>query len=197
MFTGIIQQTGLFRGFRGGKTEMEIEAPGLAGRVDIGGSVAVDGVCLSVVRRDGPRLVFNLSKETLARTTLGSLRVEARLNLELPLTLADPVGGHLMSGHIDFVTKVTRVVPKRPGLRLIFALPAAQRPFFIPQGSVGINGVSLTVAAISPASFETELIPVTLDKSSLSHPRAGDAVNVECDMIGKYVYNWMTPKALR
>lgn len=197
MFTGIIQQVGRFRGFRGGKTEMEIEAPGLAGRVDIGGSVAVDGVCLSIVRREGPRLVFNLSKETLARTTLGSLRVDARLNLELPLTLADPLGGHLMSGHIDFMTKVTRVMPKHPGRRLVFALPAAQRRFFIPQGSVGINGVSLTVAVIGPASFETELIPVTLDKSGLALLRAGDAVNVECDMIGKYVYNWMTPKALR
>jgi riboflavin synthase len=195
MFTGIVQYAGKFVGFREGRTEMAVEAVIPAGKIGHGGSVAVDGVCLSLVKAEGRTLVFNLAQETLARTTLGGLRPGARLNLELPLTLADPLGGHLMSGHIDFTTKTVSVTPKRPGRRLVFSLPAAQRKFFIPKGSVGINGVSLTVAALGPATFEVELIPVTLDKSNLTDLRAGDAVNIECDMIGKYVYNFTSGRS--
>jgi riboflavin synthase len=190
MFTGIVQQSGLFRGLARGKTEFLVEAPGLD--VAIGGSVAVEGVCLSLIRREAGVLAFNLAQETLARTTLGRLRPEARLNLELPLTLSAPLGGHLMSGHVDFVGKLQRVQAKAPGRRLVFGLPAEFRPYFIPKGSVAISGVSLTVAALSPASFEVELIPVTLDKSNLVSLRAGAEVNVECDMLGKYVYNWVS-----
>ena len=190
MFTGIVQHSGRFRGFAKGKTELLVEAPGLA--VEIGGSVAVDGVCLSVIRREPAVLVFNLSQETLSRTTLGRLKPEARLNLELPLTLSAPLGGHLMSGHVDFVGTLKRVQAKAPGKRLVFGLPAEFRPYFIPKGSVAINGVSLTVAALGRTAFEVELIPVTLDKSNLASLRPGEEVNVECDMVGKYVYNWIS-----
>jgi riboflavin synthase len=189
MFTGIIQYEGRFAGFRGGHGGMAVEAAIPAGRLASGGSIAVNGVCLTLVRIEGGVFHFDLSRETLARTTLGELRPGARLNLELPLTLADPLGGHLMSGHVDFTAKTVRVVPHRPGRRLVFALPPAQRKYFIPQGSVGVNGVSLTVAALGSSTFEVELIPETLDRSNLSALRAGDPVNVECDMIGKYVYN--------
>ncbi len=189
MFTGIIQNQGRFGGFREGRTVLAVEASIPESRLAPGGSIAVDGVCLTLTRRDGGNLIFDLSQETLARTTLGGLRPGARLNLELPLTLADPLGGRLVSGHIDFTAKTLRSTPKHPGLRLAFALPAAQRKYFIPKGSVAVNGVSLTVAALGPSSFEVELIPATLDKSNLSSLRAGDPVNVECDMIGKYVYN--------
>jgi riboflavin synthase len=190
MFTGIVQHSGRLRGFAKGKTELLVEAPGLP--VEIGGSVAVDGVCLSVIRREDKILAFNLSQETLARTTLGRSKPEALLNLELPLTLSSPLGGHLMSGHVDFVGTLKRVQPKSPGRRLVFGLPLEFRPYFIFKGSVAINGVSLTVAALGPSTFEVELIPVTLHKSNLSSLRPGAAVNVECDMVGKYVYNWIS-----
>jgi riboflavin synthase len=190
MFTGIVQHSGRFRGFAKGKTELLVEASGLT--VEIGGSVAVDGVCLSLIRREGARLAFNLSQETLARTTLGRIKPEARLNLELPLTLSAPLGGHLMSGHVDFVGTLKRVQAKAPGKRLVFGLPAEFRPYFIPKGSVAVNGVSLTVAALGRTAFEAELIPVTLDKSNLSSLRPGAEVNVECDMVGKYIYNWIS-----
>ncbi|MDD8026418.1 MAG: riboflavin synthase [Acidobacteriota bacterium] len=189
MFTGIIQYEGRFAGFREGRRELTVEAAIPSGKLAPGGSVAVNGVCLTLVRTGNGVFHFNLSRETLARTTLGDWRPGARLNLELPLTLADPLGGHLMSGHVDFTTKLVRAVPRRPGRRLAFSLPAAQRKYFIPQGSVGIDGVSLTVAALGSSTFEVELIPETLDRSNLSALRAGDPVNVECDMIGKYVYN--------
>jgi riboflavin synthase len=190
MFTGIVQHSGRFRGFAKGKTELLVEAPVLA--VEIGGSVAVDGVCLSVIRREPAVLAFNISQETLSRTTLGRLKPDARLNLELPLTLSSPLGGHLMSGHVDFVGTLKRVQTKAPGKRLVFGLPAEFRPYFIPEGSVAINGVSLTVAALGRTAFEAELIPVTLDKSNLASIRPGAEVNVECDMVGKYVYNWIS-----
>jgi riboflavin synthase len=193
MFTGIIQRSGRFVGFGKGKTELLVEAPGLG--VEVGGSVAVDGVCLSVIRREAKTLVFNLSQETMSRTTFGRLKPGAALNIELPLTLAAPLGGHLMSGHVDFVGTLKRVLPKTPGRRLIFGLPAEFRPFFIPKGSVAVNGVSLTVAALGAATFEVELIPVTLDKSNLSALRPGSAVNIECDMVGKYVYNRISQSA--
>jgi riboflavin synthase len=185
-----LQSSGRFRGFAKGRTELLVEASGLA--VEIGGSVAVDGVCLSLVRREAALLAFNLSQETLSRTTLGRIRPEARLNLERPLTLSSPLGGHLMSGHVDFVGTLKRVQARAPGKRLIFGLPAEFRPYFIPKGSVAVNGVSLTVAALGRTTFEAELIPVTLDKSNLSSLRPGAEVNVECDMVGKYVYNWIS-----
>ena len=189
MFTGIIHHSGKLKGFGEGRKKLLVEAPGIAGSAGIGDSVAVDGVCLSVVRADGRLLTFDLSPETLSTTTLGSLPAGARLNLELPLTLQTPLGGHLMTGHVDFVVRVKRVTLRRPGRRLVFSLPPAYRPFFVIKGSVGVNGVSLTVAALGPAVFEAELVPVTLDKSNLSGLKPGSAVNVECDMVGKYVYN--------
>lgn len=192
MFTGIIAYSGRFSGYRQGKNVLALEAPALAGRLAVGGSLAVNGVCLSLVGIDGNRLAFNLSRETLDRTTLGSLRPGAELNLEIPLTLTAPLGGHLVSGHVDFKSRIVRVLPKKPGKRLTFALPRAYRPYFIPKGSVAVNGVSLTVAELGPAAFEVELIPITLDKSNLRSLKAGDEVNVECDMIGKYVYNLLT-----
>lgn len=195
MFTGIIQYEGRFAGLREGRTEMAVAAEIPADKVKLGGSVAVDGVCLTLVRREAGLLVFNLAQETLARTTLGGLRREAGLNLELPLTLADPLGGHLMSGHVDFTAKTARITPKRPGRRLVFSLPAAFRKFLVAKGSIGVNGVSLTVAALGASSFDVELIPATLDKSNLAALRAGDPVNVECDMIGKYVYNFTSGRS--
>jgi riboflavin synthase len=194
MFTGIVTHSGEFGGYGRGKTELAVRASGIADKTGTGGSISVDGVCLTVVRADRGTLVFDLSRETRERTTLGSLRPGARLNLELPLTLSDPLGGHLVTGHVDFTSKLVRSVARRPGRRLAFTLPPAYRPFLVPKGSVAVNGASLTVAAIGPASFEVELIPVTLDKSNLGALRAGAAVNVECDMIGKYVYNFFHGK---
>jgi riboflavin synthase len=192
MFTGIIHHSGVFKNFGLGKKEMAVDAPTLPAQIEVGESINVNGVCLSLVRREKHILFFNLSQETLLRTTMGTLRPGAVLNLELPLSLSSPLSGHLVAGHIDFKAKVLRMVAKKPGKRLALYLPSGFRPFFIPKGSVAVNGVSLTVAALGPSSFDVELIPVTLEKSNLTGLRPGDAVNVECDMIGKYVYNWIS-----
>jgi riboflavin synthase len=192
MFTGIIHHSGVFKGFRLGKKEMAVEAPTIPAQIGTGESVNVSGVCLSLIRRENRILFFNLSQETLQRTSLGALRPGAALNLELPLSLSSFLSGHLVAGHIDFKAKVLRMAARKPGKRLALSLPREFRPYFIPKGSVAVNGVSLTVASLGPSSFEVELIPVTLEKSNLTGLRAGDEVNVECDMIGKYVYNWIT-----
>jgi riboflavin synthase len=192
MFTGIISHRGLFRGYRRGRSEMTLEAPGLAAALRAGDSLAVNGVCLSLVAADRDELRFDLSRETLAKTTLGALKSGDRLNLELPLTLAAPLSGHLVSGHVDAVGKVLRVSSRPPGKRLAVAFPAALRPFIVPKGSVAVDGVSLTVAALGPASFEVELIPLTLTATNLGGLRGGGAVNLECDMVGKYVYNYLS-----
>ncbi len=192
MFTGIIHHSGVFKGFRLGKKEMAVEAPTIPAQIGTGESVNVSGVCLSLIRRENRILFFNLSQETLQRTTLGALRPGAALNLELPLSLSSFLSGHLLAGHIDFKAKVLRMAARKPGQRLALSLPREFRPYFIPKGSVAVNGVSLTVASLGPSSFEIELIPITLEKSNLTGLRTGDEVNVECDMIGKYVYNWIT-----
>jgi riboflavin synthase len=192
MFTGIIHHSGIFRGFRLGKKEMAVEAPTIPSQLEVGESVNVNGVCLSLIRKENRILYYNLSRETLQRTTLGSLRPGAVLNLELGLTLSTPLSGHLVAGHVDFTAKVLKMVSRKPGKRLTLSLPLEFRPYLIPKGSVAVNGVSLTVASLGPSSFDVELIPITLEKSNLTGLRTGDAVNVECDMIGKYVYNWIT-----
>jgi len=191
MFTGIISQIGHFKGFRQGKKEITVEAPSLSSRLDLGESLAVNGVCLSLVKKQKSLLFFSLSDETMSKTNLGSLRPGEVLNLELPLTLNTPLGGHLVTGHIDGQGKVEQIINKKNGSRLTISFRSEIRSYLIPQGSVAVNGVSLTIAALHQSSFQVELIPITLKSTNLSRLKRGDKVNLECDIIGKYVYNWL------
>ncbi len=192
MFTGIVSHQGRFLGYRRGRSEMTLEAPGLAAKLAAGDSVAVNGVCLTLAGADRDALRFDLSRETLAKSTLGALKSGACLNLELPLTLAAPLSGHLVSGHVDGVGTVARTSSRPPGKRVAVSFPAALRPFFVPKGSVAVDGVSLTIASLGPSSFEVELIPTTLATTNMGALRGGSRVNLECDMVGKYVYNWLS-----
>lgn len=194
MFTGIISHLGRFTTYRVGKEEMIIEAPEKILGLDLGASVNINGVCLSIIRKESKQVTFNLSEETLKKTTLGNCRRGDRLNLELPLTLSTPLSGHLVSGHIDRTEKVLRTITKKGGKRIGFSLSPEIRPFFIPKGSCAINGISLTVAALTATSFDVEVIPITLEETNLCDLKRGDTVNVESDMIGKYVYNWISKK---
>ncbi len=192
MFTGIIHHIGLFKEYRLGKQEMALEAPELFARLERGESLAVNGVCLSLVRKEKNALFFDLSKETLSRTNLGSLRRGDKLNLELSLTLSSPLSGHLVTGHVDSTGKVLSICKRDFGKRMSISFPGDLKPYFIPKGSVAVNGVSLTIAELKSSSLEVELIPITLDQSNLGHLKPGDKVNIECDIIGKYVYNWIS-----
>jgi len=192
MFTGIITHIGSFRDYRTGKREMAIEAGELASLLEIGDSLAVNGVCLSLTRKEKTILCFDLSKETLSRTSFGSLRRGDRLNLELSLTLSSPLSGHLVTGHIDSTGKVMAIQKRGAGKRMTISFPPDLRSFLILKGSVAIDGVSLTIAELKSLSFEVELIPITLNNSNLGLLKPGNIVNIECDMIGKYVYNWLS-----
>ena len=192
MFTGIISHTGIFKQYRNGKQQIVIEAPELVSQLEIGDSLAVNGVCLSLTRKDKNTLCFDLSEETLSRSTLGTLRRGEILNLELSLTLSSPLSGHLVTGHIDSTGKVTSIQTRGAGKRMTVSFPPELSPYFIAKGSVAVDGVSLTIAKLKSSSFEVELIPISLENSNLGHLRPGNTVNIECDIFGKYVYNWLS-----
>ncbi|MGB9907344.1 MAG: riboflavin synthase [Candidatus Saccharicenans sp.] len=193
MFTGIISHRGLFREYRKSRSELVIEVPEEVSRqLEKGQSLAVDGVCLTVTAIDNRHLTFNLSRETLAKTTLGQLPPGQELNLELPLTASSLLGGHLVTGHVDGIGQVLGVKLRRPGRRLKIRLERELRKFLVEKGSIAVNGVSLTVAGVAAGYFEVELIPATLQETNLGRLRPGDKVNLECDIIGKYVYNFIS-----
>jgi riboflavin synthase len=194
MFTGIIKHTGVFKGYRNGKREIGIDAPAVTDLLDLGESLAINGVCLSLVKKERDTLYFNLAEETLQQTTLGSLRPREHLNLELPLTLATPLSGHLVTGHVDGKGRIIKIQKRGEGRRLTVSLQPELRPFFVPKGSVALNGVSLTVADLGRSSFDVELIPLTMKDTNLNDLKTGDEVNIESDIIGKYVYNWSFQK---
>jgi riboflavin synthase len=191
MFTGIVEALGRVGavevGARGGR-RLQVAVPDEAGwRLAPGESVAVSGVCLTVVDVAPGRIAFDLAEETLRVTTLGGLGEGDPVNLERPLRLDGRLGGHLVLGHVDAVGQVTAVWPEGDGARLDVAVPARLRPFLIPKGSVAIDGVSLTVAALEEDAFGVALIPHTLAVTTLGQRRRGDPVNLEMDVIGKYV----------
>jgi riboflavin synthase len=190
MFTGIIEEVGIVRRVAGaGATRrLEIEASTTLEGSDLGASVAVNGVCLTVVERGGHGFAFDIGPETLERTALGRLVAGDRVNLERPLRLGAPLGGHLVLGHVDGVAVVSHVTRVESTARVGFTLPGPDlAPLLVPKGSVAVDGVSLTIAALDGESFEVMLIPYTLDATSLGRLGPGDAVNIETDVIGKYV----------
>jgi riboflavin synthase len=190
VFTGIVEELGAVLGLtRAGKVaRLEVEAAVTREGADTGGSIAVNGVCLTVVERRPAGFVFELGPETLVRTTLGGLAPGDRVNLERPLRFGGALGGHLVLGHVDGVGTVEEVTRVESTTRVRIALPGPElEPLLIPQGSVAVDGVSLTVAALGARSFEVMLIPHTLVVTTLGRLRPGRAVNIEADVIGKYL----------
>jgi riboflavin synthase len=152
-----------------------------------GGSVAVNGVCLTVTASGTGWFEASLGEETLRRTTLGALRAGDEVNLERPLRLGDPLGGHLVQGHVDGVVRVLERREEGAGARLRLSVPADLAACVVAQGSVTLDGVSLTVAARTPDAFEVMLIPETLRVTTLGTRCAGETVNLEVDLVGRYV----------
>ncbi len=190
MFTGIVEALGTVErlGSAGPGARLAIRVPEpLGAAITAGDSVAVSGVCLTVVEGSPTRLVFDLAAETLRVTTLGDLAPDDPVNLERPVRLGTPLGGHLVLGHVDGVGRVTAVEPEGAGRRATVEVPPGLRPLLIPRGSVAVDGVSLTVAGLTPDGFTVALIPHTLAVTTLGRWRPGVRVNVEADVIGKYV----------
>jgi riboflavin synthase len=190
MFTGIVEEVGTVRAMerRGDVARLELTARLALTGSEVGGSVAVNGVCLTVVATRPDGLAFEVGPETLARTTLGRTRPGDTVNLERPLRFGAAVGGHLVLGHVDGLGTVEDVTRVESTARVRIALPGpALAPLLIPQGSVAVDGVSLTIAALEALAFEVMVIPHTLAVTSLGWLAPGQAVNIETDVIGKYL----------
>lgn len=191
MFTGIIQELGEVAslGRRGGSMRMEISCAKVLEGARPGDSIAVNGVCLTADDLRPGRVAMDVGEETFRRTTLGALRPGARVNLEPALRLGQPLGGHIVSGHVDATAAVRSVAPETTQTVVSFELPEALRPLVAPKGSIAIDGVSLTVGAVSAAAFSVYLIPHTVAHTTLLDRRPGDRVNLEADVLARYVHN--------
>ena len=189
MFTGIVETLATVRDVvpEGPGRRLVVDASWPSGEAAVGDSVAVNGVCLTIVARDGGLNEFQAGPETLARTNLGELRPGERVNLERALLPTTRVGGHFVQGHVD---GVARVVARRREQDWDFVDFTAERSLtdqMVPKGSVAVDGVSLTLVSVSPSSFSVMLIPHTLAHTTLGRRAIGDTVNVETDILGKYV----------
>ncbi|HEV7614473.1 MAG TPA: riboflavin synthase [Steroidobacteraceae bacterium] len=199
MFTGIITATGLVTSLadRGGDLELGVDTTAGAAALDlhriaIGDSVSVEGTCLTVTRKEGMRFYADVSRETLVKTTLGTLRPGSRVNLEPSLRAGDALGGHMVSGHVDAVGTLRTRVQDARSWRMEFELPVSLMRFVAAKGSVCVNGVSLTVNKVDGSRFDVNLIPHTLKVTTLGELKVGDGVNVEIDVIARYLDRLMT-----
>ena len=198
MFTGIVQDLGTVveRELRGGDLRLVIAFAQLEDtRVRPGDSVCVQGCCLTVTARAGATFSADLSRETLTRTTLGELTVGAAVNLEPALRAGDVLGGHLVSGHVDGIARITSVESDARSRRLTVAAPPELMRYIASKGSVTLDGVSLTVNEVAGASFGVNIIPHTQEVTTLGALAAGARVNLEVDQLARYVERLLRPPA--
>lgn len=195
MFTGLVEVVGEVedRAPLGDGLAFGVRAPGWAASLEAGESVAVDGACQTVVGTEGGRFRFETTRATLARTTLASYRVGRRVNLERALRAGDRLGGHFVQGHVDGVGRVHSVEPAEETVFLRVALPEEVAGLTVSRGSLAVDGVSLTVAALRGGVAEFAIIPYTWSHTALSRLREGDEVNLEADLLAKLVRKLVAP----
>jgi riboflavin synthase len=194
MFTGIVEELGEVEAVRRGQTsaQLTISGPAVTSDADVGDSIAVNGVCLTVTSVTDGSFTADVMHETLQRSSLGSLDAGSRVNLERPLALSSRLGGHLVQGHVDATTSL---LSRSPGDRwevVRFVLPVALSRYVVEKGSITVDGVSLTVSALGDDWFEVSLIPTTLELTTLGSKEPGDLVNLEVDVVAKYVERMLT-----
>ncbi len=195
MFTGIIVAKGRVVSLteRGGDLELGIDAGALElERISLGDSVSVQGVCLTVTVKDGTRFFADVSRETMSKTTLGALKPGSAVNLEPSLRAGDPLGGHWVSGHVDSVGKLRALVQDARSWRFEFELPESLVRFVAAKGSICVDGVSLTVNKVDGRRFDVNIIPHTLKATTLGELKIDDGVNIEIDVIARYLERLMT-----
>jgi riboflavin synthase len=190
MFSGLIAHLGRVAAIRGSRAEgltLDVDAPGaIADGVAAGDSIAINGVCLTVVRFDASRLTFDVVPESVKRAGLDALRAGDPVNVELSLRLGDRLGGHLVYGHVDATAAVLAKTPEGQGHRLTVARPREIAPFIVEKGYVAVDGVSLTVASVSDDRFTIALIPETSRRTTLGTKEAGARVTLEVDPVARY-----------
>ncbi|MEM9553440.1 MAG: riboflavin synthase [Acidobacteriota bacterium] len=198
MFTGLVQERGRLIAApepsgQGGRRLTLAHSEALSERLEIGASLAVSGVCLTLIEHAPGRSTVELSPETLQRTTLGALEAGSEVNLESALRLGDPLGGHWVQGHVDGVLEIVERRDLEEHRELAVSLPAEFAPLVVEKGSVTLDGVSLTVSALKGDRFEVALIPHTLEWTTLDALTPGDRVNFEVDVLAKYVQRAVAP----
>jgi len=189
VFTGLVREVGTVASLDGGADGIRIavDAPDTAGGAALGDSISIDGVCLTVVAAGDGRIAFDAVPETLGRTALGTLEPGSRVNLEPALRVGDALGGHYVQGHVDAVGRVRSVAPEGDGRRIWFDAPPEVLRYVVEKGSIAVAGTSLTIAGVDDAGFAVALIPHTLAATTLGALGPGDAVNLEADVLAKYV----------
>ena len=199
MFTGLIEETGgvIALASNGRATQLKIAAPNLAEKSRVGDSVAVNGCCLTITSVLENALTFDLLEESLARTNLRNLRPESRVNLESALAAGAPVGGHFVQGHVDCAAPILALEEKGADLRVEVELPPEFARYVASKGSVALNGISLTVAEVMEKSFAVWIIPHTKAQTNLASARVGDLVNLEFDVLAKYVERMLDRHVVR
>lgn len=196
MFTGIVEELGEIVGIAHSTDAavLSVRGPRVSSDATHGASIAVNGVCLTVVDQDGDTVRFDVMAETLSRSSLGALGTGDPVNLERAMTATDRLGGHIVQGHVD---ATARLLSRTPGERwdvVRFSLPGSVARYLVEKGSVTVDGVSLTVSAVADDFFEVSLIPTTLELTTLGRRAVGDLVNLEVDVIAKYVERLLTAR---
>jgi riboflavin synthase len=187
MFTGLVESVGRVAEIQHGSTGVRLAiATALADDLTLGESVAVNGVCLTVVARASDRVHADISPETLRMTTLGDLATGASVNLERALRADARIGGHFVLGHVDGIGTIASIRAEGDSHRVAIDVPASLDPYLVEKGSVAVDGVSLTIAAATTNRFEVQIIPFTWQHTTFSGAAAGGRVNLECDILGKY-----------
>jgi len=189
VFTGIVRELGVVVSAQeaGGGRTLVVRAPETAGRTAVGDSVAIDGCCLTATEIAGATISFHAVPETIARSTLGSLAPHAHVNIEPALRAGDELGGHYVQGHVDAVGHIQSVEAEGDGLRVFVEAPDAVLRYCVEKGSITVDGVSLTVAELADDAFAVVLVPHTLAATTLSDLEPGQGVNLEADVLAKYV----------
>lgn len=198
MFTGIIQAVGHVAATEMGAEGGRLRVAGAAGvlrQLKRGSSLAVNGCCLTIVKKDGDAFHADLSQQTLEKTALGELKKGDRVNLEPPLRLGDELGGHMLQGHVEGTGKFVGLGREGEGWRLRVEVPEALRPYLIAQGSLAVEGISLTIASLRGGRVEFAIIPYTYQHTNLRHLRAGARINLETDPIARHVERLLRARA--
>jgi riboflavin synthase len=196
MFTGLVEDAGTVKVLRKGDRSLVLTvATGLAlGGMKLGASIAVNGACLTVVKKGRGEFTVDVSPETLRCTNLKDLRAGSSVNLERPMRLGEQLGGHLVTGHVDAVGRVAAIEKKGEFTIFSFNLPAKLASLLVPKGSVAVDGISLTVNDCGKGRFSVAIIPFTLRHTNLRTRKVGDRVNLETDLIGKYVHSFLAQR---
>ena len=193
MFSGIVQEIGIIKNvqFLSGILNIEISCDELIKDLKEGDSIALDGCCQTVVKKNDSSFIIQATEETLSKTNFKSFKISSKVNLESSLTLGDKINGHLVTGHIDATGKVSKILSSGDNIIVKITFPVELKSHIAPKGSISVNGISLTVIDVINTEFSFSLIPYTRNNTNLGLIKEGDLVNLEVDLVSRYLVNYM------